>query len=163
MLFQQHVFRMFSDPSSVFHSETPYGILFPPSKSLFPIEPRIFGSACVVRDVCPHDTKLDPKSFGYSHRQKGYRCYVMVLVQISILSPLKFTFLEETPHFPSFTTTCRGKDKNDDLLIYILSHLLNPSWHQPLPSLLFFRSTPDDSPFLVHVPHQLLRHPMRLE
>ncbi|EOX92755.1 Cysteine-rich RLK (RECEPTOR-like protein kinase) 8 [Theobroma cacao] len=37
-------------PSSVFHSDIPYTIIFP-SKSLFPIEPKIFGSTCFVRDV----------------------------------------------------------------------------------------------------------------
>jgi len=57
-------------PSSVLYNETPYSILFP-TKSLFPIALRIFGSTCFVRDVCSHVTKLDPKSLkciflGYS-------------------------------------------------------------------------------------------------
>ena len=66
-------------PSSVLSGETPFHVLFP-KKTLFPIEPRIFGCTCFVRDVRPHVTKLDPKSLkciflGYSRVQKGYRCY----------------------------------------------------------------------------------------
>ena len=57
-------------PSSVLNGDIPYTILFP-SKFLFPIEPRVFGSTCFVRDVRPQVTKLDHKSFkciflGYS-------------------------------------------------------------------------------------------------
>lgn len=57
-------------PSSVLYGDTPYSILFP-TKSLFPIALRIFGSTCFVQDVCSHVTKLDPKSLkcislGYS-------------------------------------------------------------------------------------------------
>jgi hypothetical protein len=52
-----------------------YNILFP-TKSLFPIAPRIFGSICFVWDVRPLVTKLDPKSLkciflGYFHLKKG--------------------------------------------------------------------------------------------
>jgi len=52
-----------------------YNILFP-TKSLFSIAPRIFGSTCFVWDVRPHVTKLDPKSLkciflGYFHLKKG--------------------------------------------------------------------------------------------
>ena len=36
-----------------------------PKKSLFPIEPRIFGSTCYVRDVRPSVTKLDPKALKF--------------------------------------------------------------------------------------------------
>ena len=66
-------------PSSVLAGEIPYSILFP-TQSLFPIEPRIFGCTCFVRDTRPQVSKLDPKSLkcvflGYSRLQKGYRCY----------------------------------------------------------------------------------------
>ena len=55
---------------SVLNGEIPYRVLFP-TKNLFPIAPKIFGCVCFVRDVCPHHTKLDPKSLkciflGYS-------------------------------------------------------------------------------------------------
>ena len=50
------------------------------NKSLFLVEPKIFGSACYVRDVWPSITKLDPKALeyvflGYSQLQKRYWCY----------------------------------------------------------------------------------------
>ena len=57
--------------SFIINGEIPYRILFP-TKSLFPIAPKIFGCVCFARDVRPHHTKLDPKSLkciflGYSH------------------------------------------------------------------------------------------------
>ena len=56
--------------SSVLNWDTLYHIIFP-NKPLFPIEPRIFRCTCFVWDVCPHVSKLDPKSLkciflGYS-------------------------------------------------------------------------------------------------
>ena len=48
-------------PSTVLNDKIPYSILFP-KKSLFPVEPRIFGSTCNVQDVRPSVTKLDPKA-----------------------------------------------------------------------------------------------------
>jgi hypothetical protein len=48
-------------PSTVFNGGLPYNVLFP-NKSLFPLEPRIFGSTCYVHDVTPGVTKLDPKA-----------------------------------------------------------------------------------------------------
>ena len=57
-------------PSSVLKWDTMYHILFP-NKPLFPIESRIFGCTCFVRDVCPQVSKLVRKSLkciflGYS-------------------------------------------------------------------------------------------------
>ncbi|RVW21587.1 ATP synthase subunit beta, chloroplastic [Vitis vinifera] len=40
--------------------------LIDPQKSLFPIEPRIFGCTCYVRDTRPFVTKLDPKALKFS-------------------------------------------------------------------------------------------------
>jgi hypothetical protein len=48
-------------PFFVLNGQIPYTILFP-TKPLFPVEPRIFGSTCFAHDVRPHITKLDPKS-----------------------------------------------------------------------------------------------------
>nr|CAD1839614.1 unnamed protein product [Ananas comosus var. bracteatus] len=45
-------------PSSVLDGDIPYTILFP-SKSLFSIEPRLFGSTCFVRDVRPQSGEED--------------------------------------------------------------------------------------------------------
>ena len=70
-------------PYSVLNWVTPFQILFP-HKSLFPIEPRVFGCTCFVRDIRLHVSKLDPKSLkciflGYSRVQKEYRCYCPTL------------------------------------------------------------------------------------
>jgi len=48
-------------PSTVLVGNVPYNVLFP-NKSLFPVEPKVFGSTCYVRDVRPSVTKLDPKA-----------------------------------------------------------------------------------------------------
>ncbi|KAL5838389.1 hypothetical protein ACOSQ3_015558 [Xanthoceras sorbifolium] len=97
-------------PSSVLHGEIPYKILFP-NKSLFPVDPRIFGSTCFVRDVRPHVTKLDPKSLkciflGYSRLQKGYRCYCPSLNKY--LVSVDVTFMEATPYFSSSPPARQG-------------------------------------------------------
>ena len=48
-------------PSSVLNWATLYHQLFP-NNMLFPIDPKVFGSTCFVRDVYPQVSKLDPKS-----------------------------------------------------------------------------------------------------
>jgi len=98
-----------------------YSILFP-TKSLFPIAPRIFGSTCFVRDVRPHVTKLDPKSLkciflGYFRLQKGYRCYCPSLNKYLVSTDV--TFLKATPYFQSSTPARQGED--DDLLVYTIA------------------------------------------
>ena len=90
LLFQMNVLKLFlvdvvsivcflinRMPSSVLNWATPYHRLFS-NNSLFPIDPKVFGCTCFVRDVRPQVSKLDPKSLkcifvGYSHVQKGYR------------------------------------------------------------------------------------------
>lgn len=92
LLFQMNVSKSFWDDtisiacflinrmsSSILHGEIPYKILFS-HKSMFPVDPQIFGNTCFVHDVHPHVTKLDPKSLmwvflGYPYLQKGYECY----------------------------------------------------------------------------------------
>nr|GEV67397.1 hypothetical protein [Tanacetum cinerariifolium] len=66
-------------PSSVLVGNYSYSVLFP-TKLLFPINPKIFGSTCFVQDTQPTIIKLDPKSLKciflrYSCIQNGYRCY----------------------------------------------------------------------------------------
>ena len=74
LLFQMHVPKHFwadavyatfflinQMPSSVLNWATSFQTLFP-HKSLFPIEPWLFGCTCFVPDVRPHVSKLDPKS-----------------------------------------------------------------------------------------------------
>ena len=48
-------------PSSVLNWTAPYHQLFP-NNPLFPIDPKVFGCTCFVRDVRPQVSKLDPKS-----------------------------------------------------------------------------------------------------
>ena len=88
-------------PSSVLSGETPFHVLFP-KKTLFPIDPRIFGCTCFVRDVCPQVTKLDPKSLkfvflGYSRVQKGI--VVIFLIWTCILCQL-MSYFWNIYHFP---------------------------------------------------------------
>ena len=103
------------------NGETPYHTLFP-TKSLFPVEPKIFGCTCFVRDVRPQVTKLDPKSLkciflGYSRVQKGYKCYCPSLNRYLVSTDV--TFHEDIPFSPPFNHTGQGED--DDLLIYTVT------------------------------------------
>nr|GFA01111.1 serine/threonine-protein phosphatase 6 regulatory subunit 3-like [Tanacetum cinerariifolium] len=106
-------------PSAVLGGNDPYSFLFP-TKSLFPIDPKIFGSTCFVQDTQPNITKLDPKSLkcvflGYSRIQKRYRCYSSQLHRYLVSSDV--TFYEDLPYFP--ITTYRHQEENDDLLVYV--------------------------------------------
>ncbi|XP_062103747.1 uncharacterized protein LOC133814853 [Humulus lupulus] len=127
-------------PSSVLHGEIPYKILFP-DRSLFPVNPRIFGSTCFARDVCPNVTKLDPKSLkcvflGYSRLQKGYRCYCPNLNKY--LVSIDVTFMENTPYFSSSSISTRQGEDDDDLLVYSITS----SAPDPLP---------EESPIFEHI------------
>ncbi|KAK3025395.1 hypothetical protein RJ639_044650 [Escallonia herrerae] len=106
-------------PSTVLNGDVPYSVLFP-TKPLFPVEPRIFGSTCFVHDVRPHLTKLDPKALkcvflGYSRLQKGYRCYSPDLHKYLVSTDVVFS--EHSPFFFSkFQSSSKGE--NDDWLMY---------------------------------------------
>ena len=109
--------------SSVLNWVTPFQTLFP-HKSLFPIEPRVFGCTCFVRDVRLHVSKLDPKSLkciflGYSQVQKGYRCYFSGLRKY--LVSVDATFLENTSFSQDLIHTSQGED--DDFPVYTLASL----------------------------------------
>ena len=85
-------------PSFVLNWATPFQTLFL-HKSLFLIEPRVFGCTCFVWDVRPHVFKLDSMSLkciflGYSRVQKGYRCYCPSLHKYLVSTNV--TFLENT-------------------------------------------------------------------
>ncbi|KAL0556546.1 hypothetical protein IC582_005060 [Cucumis melo] len=95
-------------PSSLLNGDIPYRVLFP-TKSLFPIAPKIFGCVCFVRDVSPHHTKLDPKSLkciflGYSRVQKGYRCYRPTLKRYLVSCDV--AFFDDTPFTSSPLSSC---------------------------------------------------------
>ena len=108
-------------PSSILNWATPYRQLFP-NKLLFPIDPKVFGCKCFVRDVRPQVSKLDPKSLkcifvGYSRVQEGYRCYCPILRRYFVSTDVAFF---ETASFSlPFTVTSPGED--DDLLVYYVS------------------------------------------
>nr|XP_016492553.1 PREDICTED: uncharacterized protein LOC107812042 [Nicotiana tabacum] len=106
-------------PSSVIDGNMPYSVLFP-NKSLFPVEPKVFGSTCYVRDVRPSLTKLDPKAvkcvfLGYSRLQKGYRCYSTELGKYIVSTDVVFS--ETTPFFyaPPISTS---QGEEDEWLVY---------------------------------------------
>ena len=87
LLFEMHVpkhlranaastayFLIYRMSSSVLNWATTYHLLFP-NNPLLPIDPKVFGCTCFVRDVRPHVSKLDPKSLkcifvGYSRVKK---------------------------------------------------------------------------------------------
>ncbi|KAK3028106.1 hypothetical protein RJ639_039800 [Escallonia herrerae] len=82
-------------PSTVLNGDVPYSVLFP-TKPLFPVEPRIFGSTCFVRD-------------------KGYRCYSPDLHKYLVSTDVVFS--EHSPFFSSkFHSSSKGE--NDDWLMY---------------------------------------------
>ncbi|KAJ9544458.1 hypothetical protein OSB04_024165 [Centaurea solstitialis] len=124
-------------PSVVLDGQSPFSVLFP-TKPLFPIDPKIFGSTCFVRDTRPHITKLDPKSLkcvflGYSRLQKGYRCFSPTLNRYIVSRDV--TFHENVPFFPVSSSYSLGD--SDDLLIYAI-----PLPESPTPS----DSTPSQEP-----------------
>ena len=140
LLFQMHVHKHFwADtistacffinrmPSSVLNWATPFQTLFP-HKSLFPIEPQVFGCTCFVRDVRLHVSKLDHKSLkyiflSYSRVQKEYRCYCPTLRRYFVSTNVKF--FETTPFSLSSSITSQGED--DDLLVYTIASPVPPA------------------------------------
>ena len=95
-----------------------------PNNLLFPIDPKVFGCTCFVRDVHPQVSKLDPKSVkcifvGYSRVQKGYRRYCLTLRRYFV--SIDVIFIETTPFSLSSPIASQGED--DNLLVYIISSL----------------------------------------
>ena len=108
-------------PSSVLNWATPYHQLFP-NNLLFPIEPKVFGYTCFVRDVRPQVFKLDPKSLkcifvGYSRVQKRYRCYCPTLRCYFVSTDV--AFFKTTPFSLPSTIMSQGEEEN--LLVYTLT------------------------------------------
>ncbi|KAJ9678523.1 hypothetical protein PVL29_020646 [Vitis rotundifolia] len=94
-------------PTVVLKCDILYKVIHP-QKSLFPIELRIFGCTCYVRDTRPSVTKLDPKGlkcvfFGYSRLQKDYRCFSTDLNKY--LVSMDVVFSEDTSFFSSPTSS----------------------------------------------------------
>ncbi|KAJ9697298.1 hypothetical protein PVL29_009198 [Vitis rotundifolia] len=100
-------------PIVVLKGDIPYKVIHP-QKSLFPIEPRIFGCTCYVRDTRPFVTKLDPKALkcvflGYSRLQKGYRCFSTDLNKYLVSTDVVFS--EDTSFFSSPTRSAMVKSR----------------------------------------------------
>ncbi|KAL6335243.1 hypothetical protein AAG906_029478 [Vitis piasezkii] len=98
----------------VLKGDIPYKVIHL-QKSLFPIEPRIFGCTCYVRDTRSSVTKLDPKALkcvflGYSRLQKGYRCFSTDLNKYLVSTDVVFS--EDTSFFSSPTSS--ASDENDE-------------------------------------------------
>ena len=170
LLFQMHVPKHFwvdvvsrtcflinRMPLSVLNCATPFQTLFP-HKSLFPIEPRVFGCTCFVRNVRLHVSKLDPKSLkciclGYSRVHNGYRCYCPSLCKYLVSTDV--TFVENTPFLKTRSTLAKGR-------MMICSFILLPRQLLLLfllrQSLLSLRSTLDANTPQSQALNQLLRH-----
>ena len=108
-------------PSLVLNWATPYHQLFS-NKPLFPIDPKVVGCTCFVRDVCPQVSKLDPKSLkcifvGYSRVKKRYRCYCPTIRHYFMSTDV--AFFETT--LSSLPSTVMSPREYDDLLVYYVS------------------------------------------
>jgi len=124
-------------------------VFFSPTKSLYPIAPKIFGCVCFAWDVRPHRTKLDLKSLkciflSYSRVQKEYRCFCPTLNR-SLVSP-DVTFFEDMPLVHPCWVRVRGR-----MIIFLSMRLPLPYHHllrlPPCPFLLvhpLLKSTPGD-------------------
>lgn len=111
--------------SEVLGGKIPFSVMFL-NKHLFPVEPKMFGCSCFVRDSQPHINKLDPKSLkcvflGYSCLQKGYTSFSPILKRYLVSRDV--TFKEKVPFFPMTTSYDRRGD--DDLLVYTIYRFLN--------------------------------------
>ena len=108
-------------PLLVLNWVTPYHQLFP-NNSLFPIDPKVFGCTCFVRDVHPQVSKLDPKSLkcifvGYSRVQKRHRYYCPTLRCYFVSTDV--TFFETTLY--SLSSLVPSQREDDDLLVYTIA------------------------------------------
>ncbi|KAJ9689557.1 hypothetical protein PVL29_014974 [Vitis rotundifolia] len=106
-------------PTVVLKGDIPYKVIHP-QKSLFPIELRIFGCTCYVRDTRPSVTKLDRKALkcvflGYSRLQKGYRCFSTDLSKYLVSTDVVFS--EDTSFFSSPTSSA-SEEEDEEWLVY---------------------------------------------
>ncbi|XP_025983399.1 uncharacterized protein [Glycine max] len=88
-------------PSSSLENQIPHSIVFP-HDPLFHVSPKVFGCTCFVHDLSPGLEKLYARSvkcvfLGYSHLQKGYKCYSPTMRQYYMSTDV--TFFEDTPFF----------------------------------------------------------------
>ena len=121
-------------PSLALNWATPYHQLFP-NNPLFPINPKVFGCTCFVRDIRPQVSKRDPKSLkcifvGYSRVQKEYRCYCPTLRHYFVFTDVAF-FEITTFSIPSIVTS---QGEEEDLLVYTLASPVVSPEHASVPT-----------------------------
>ena len=84
--------------SPVLHDQIPHFVLLP-NQPLFCLLPRVFGYVCFVHILTPGQDKLSAKAtkcvfLGYSHLQRGYRCYSLNINRYFI--SIDVTFFEDS-------------------------------------------------------------------
>lgn len=92
-------------PSKALHIKTPYQTLssiYPNTRLLSSIPPKIFGCTAFVHDHQPNKGKLEPKSLkciflGYSPNKKGYKCYSSITK--NFYHSMDVTFFENQPYY----------------------------------------------------------------
>ena len=87
--------------SSVLHDQIPHSVLLP-NQPLFCLPHRVFGCACFVHILTHVQDKLSAKAtkcvfLGYSHLQRGYRCYSPDINRYFI--SVDVTFFEDSSFF----------------------------------------------------------------
>jgi len=90
-------------PSSVLYNQVPRTLLYP-TQYLYSIPLRVFGCTYFVHDLTLGKDKLSTKSLkciflGFSHLQKGYRCFSPQVQQYIVSTDV--TFFETTPFYTS--------------------------------------------------------------
>ena len=126
--------------STVLDGNVLYSVLFP-NKSLFLVEPKVFGNTCYVWDVRPSVTKLDPKAlkciFGLFSSSEGVSillCCTRKIFGINLCGIFKdYTFILCTSL--SISQGSKMSDwsirspmfwqKNQILSLHLLDHLLS--------------------------------------
>ena len=106
-------------PIVVLKGDIQYKVMHP-QKSLFLIEPRIFGCTCYARDTRTFVTKLDPKALkcvflGYSRLQKGYRCFSTDLNKYLVSTDVVFS--KDTSFFSS-PISFASEEEDEEWLVY---------------------------------------------
>ncbi|XP_075076753.1 uncharacterized protein LOC142163374 [Nicotiana tabacum] len=95
-------------------------------------------------------TKLDPKALkcvflGYSHLQKGYRCYSPDLKRYLVSADV--TFHENYPFFSSYVYN--SSEEEDDTLVYTVTHPVSSP--TPLPQSPVSLDRPSEQPHVLRV------------
>ena len=111
--------------SYVLHDQIPHSILLP-NQPLFCLSPRVFGCVCFVHILTPGQDKLLAKAtkcvfLGYSHLQRGYRCYSPDINRYFIFANV--TFFEN----PSYSSAARPPISNVLSIPFVLPSPYFPS------------------------------------